>query len=108
MYYVRSGEAMMRRTTLTLFGCVLVSAFVFAQAQQQPPPQGGRGGGAAPGEPRYFPAKGDWERVDPATVGMDKAKLAEAIAYHEANQNNSTKDLAVATLQQFSNEAPYN
>jgi CubicO group peptidase (beta-lactamase class C family) len=101
----------MRRTILTLLGSVLVSAFVFAQAQQQPPPiQGGRGSrGAVPtGDPRYFPAKGDWERVDPATVGMDKAKLAEAIAYHEANQNNGDKDLAVATLQQFSNEAPYN
>ena len=87
---------MRRRLFVTIGGVLCVSAFVLAQGQR-----------AAP-EPRYFPAKGDWERADPAAVGMDKAKLAEAIAYHEANQNNSTKDLAVATLQQFSNEAPYN
>jgi CubicO group peptidase (beta-lactamase class C family) len=81
-----------------LVASVFVSALVLAQGQGQPP--------AA--QARYFPPKGDWQRVDPASVGMDKAKLDEAIAYHQANQNQATKDLAVATVQQFSNEAPYN
>ena len=57
---------------------------------------------------RYFPPRGDWQRREPAAVGMDKAKLAEAIAYHEANQNPNTKDLAADIVNTFRNEAPYN
>jgi CubicO group peptidase (beta-lactamase class C family) len=94
----------MKRISVVLVAVVVASTLVFAQAPQ---PAAGRGQQAAAVE-RYFPPKGDWQRVDPATVGMDKAKLDEAIAYHEANQNNGSKDLAAATPQQFSNEAPYN
>jgi CubicO group peptidase (beta-lactamase class C family) len=83
----------------TLFGAVVLSIVVFAQGGQPQRP---------PAEPRYFPPKGDWQRVDPATVGMDKAKLGEAIAYHEANQNQNTKNLAEDIPNTFRNEAPYN
>ncbi len=63
---------------------------------------------AAQAPARYFPPRGDWQRREPAAVGMDKAKLAEAIAYHEANQNPNTRDLAADIVNTFRNEAPYN
>lgn len=57
---------------------------------------------------RYFPPRGDWRRQEPAAVGMDKAKLAEAVAFHQTNQNTNTKDLAADIVNSFRNEAPYN
>ena len=30
--------------------------------------------------PAYFPPRGDWQRAEPAAVGMDAARLAEAVA----------------------------
>jgi CubicO group peptidase (beta-lactamase class C family) len=63
---------------------------------------------AAQAPARLFPPRGDWPRREPASVGMDRAKLAEAIAYHEANQNPNTKDLAADIVNTFRNEAPYN
>jgi len=63
---------------------------------------------AAQTSARYFPPRSDWQRREPAAVGVDKAKLAEAIAYHEANQNPNTRDLAADIVNTFRNEAPYN
>ena len=57
---------------------------------------------------RYFPPAGAWEKRDPAAVGLDKAKLDEAIAFAIANENRNTKDLAVDIPNSFRNEAPYN
>jgi CubicO group peptidase (beta-lactamase class C family) len=57
---------------------------------------------------RYFPPRADWQRRDPGAVGIDKAKLAEAVAYHEANQNPNTRDLAADIVNTFRSEAPYN
>jgi CubicO group peptidase (beta-lactamase class C family) len=56
----------------------------------------------------YFPPAGAWDRQAPAALGLDKAKLDDAIAFAVAHEATSDKDLAKATVQQFSNEAPYN
>jgi CubicO group peptidase (beta-lactamase class C family) len=56
----------------------------------------------------YFPPRGDWAKRDPASVGLDKAKLDDAIAYAIAHETTASKDLGVATPLQFRNEAPYN
>ena len=56
----------------------------------------------------YFPPKGTWTQRDPATLGMDKAKLDEAIAFAAKNENTRTKDLSVDIPATFRNEAPYN
>jgi CubicO group peptidase (beta-lactamase class C family) len=56
----------------------------------------------------YFPPRGDWARRDPAALGLDKAKLAEAIAYAQANENPNDKDLSKDILRTFRREAPYN
>ena len=47
-------------------------------------------------------------KQDPGAVGVDKAKLDEAIAFAIAHENPETKDLAVAIPHQFRAEAPYN
>ena len=39
---------------------------------------------------------------------LDKAKLDDAIAFALAHENPDTKDLAVAIVDQFQTEAPYN
>ena len=56
----------------------------------------------------YFPPAGAWDRQTPAALGLDKARLDDAIAFAVAHEATSDKDLAKATVQQFSNEAPYN
>ena len=55
-----------------------------------------------------FPARGAWPKAEPSAVGLDKAKLADAIAFAVANQNRNTRDLAVAIPDGFRSEAPYN
>ncbi|MDP9323525.1 MAG: serine hydrolase, partial [Acidobacteriota bacterium] len=61
-----------------------------------------------PSTTTYFPSRGDWQKKDPAAVGLDKARLDDAIAFAVAHENPDTKDLAVAIVKQFRSEAPYN
>ena len=61
-----------------------------------------------PARAAYFPARGAWEKRDPAAVGLDKAKIDEAIAFSIKNENTRTKDLAEDIPATFPNEAPYN
>ena len=56
----------------------------------------------------YFPARGEWQKKDPSAVGLDKAKLHDAIAFAVAHENPNTKDLSVAIVNQFRSEAPFN
>jgi CubicO group peptidase (beta-lactamase class C family) len=64
--------------------------------------------GQRPSTTPYFPAPGEWQTKDPSAVGLDKARLDEAIAFAVAHENPDTKDLAVAIVKQFRSEAPYN
>jgi len=57
---------------------------------------------------RYFPPSGLWEKRDAAVLGLDRARLDEAMAFAVANQNPNTRDLAVDIPSSFSSEAPYN
>jgi len=60
------------------------------------------------GSRTYFPPRGEWRSQEPGAVGVDKAKLDEAIAFAIARENPDTRDLAVAIPNQFRGEAPYN
>src|SRR6187401_2643819 len=91
----------LRRRSLLL--CVVVSAATLVlSARQAPAPA------ASKPAATYFPAKGAWEKRDPAAVGMSKAKLDEALAIAMKNENPADKDLAVDIPNTFRNEAPYN
>ncbi len=44
----------------------------------------------------YFPEAGRWEHRSPAAMGMDAAKLAEAVRFIQAGENPQPRDLSVA------------
>jgi CubicO group peptidase (beta-lactamase class C family) len=56
----------------------------------------------------YFPPRGEWTARDAASLGLDAARLSEAVAHARANENPNDKDLAVDILRTFRREAPYN
>jgi CubicO group peptidase (beta-lactamase class C family) len=58
--------------------------------------------------PAYYPAPGEWRKVEPAAAGFDTAKLNEAVAFAIAHENPDSKDLASVIPNQFRAEAPYN
>jgi CubicO group peptidase (beta-lactamase class C family) len=49
---------------------------------------------AAPAAKPYFPPAGAWEHKSPAALGIDKAKLDEAIAYASAHETERAKDFS--------------
>lgn len=63
---------------------------------------------AKPTPARPFPPKGAWERREPEALGMDRARLDEAVAFAIAHENRNTKDLAADIRNTFRAEAPYN
>ena len=50
-----------------------------------------RSSAAPSADAAYFPHEGAWEKRDPAALGLDKAKLDEAIAFAIANENTSNE-----------------
>lgn len=46
------------------------------------------------GEGPYFPPAGEWQRKRPADVGMDEAKLNEAVAFMKAHESNVARDFS--------------
>ena len=83
-------------------GLALVTA-VSLYAEPQARPQPGRRAAAA-----YFPPRGEWASREPAALGLDPVKLAEAVEYSKANENQGDKDLAKDIPNTFRREAPYN
>jgi CubicO group peptidase (beta-lactamase class C family) len=61
---------------------------------------------AQPKAAPYFPERWTWATRTPDQAGMDKARLDEAIAYAVANENPSSKDVAVDLATSFGRE-PY-
>jgi CubicO group peptidase (beta-lactamase class C family) len=57
---------------------------------------------------RYFPPAGNWEKRDPASLGLDKVKLDAAIEAALKTENPNTRDLSVDIPNTFRAEAPYN
>ncbi|HKB90112.1 MAG TPA: hypothetical protein VKC60_06300, partial [Opitutaceae bacterium] len=54
----------------------------------------------------YFPPRGAWEHRTPEQMGMDAAKIQQAIDYSIANENPSTKDVALDLAQTFGKREP--
>lgn len=52
----------------------------------------------------YYPERDAWERRTPEQVGMDAAKLQEAIAYAQANEMDAPRDLLEAHFRSFARE----
>ena len=79
-----------------------------ASSSERPRPPGQSRAPQAKPDAGYFPAPGGWEKREPATIGLDKAKIDEAIALSIKNENQRTKNLAEDIPATFRNEAPYN
>lgn len=54
----------------------------------------------------YYPEKGDWKEKNASEVGINAAKLQEAVDFALANETKKQKDLRMAILEAFSRE-PY-
>jgi len=53
----------------------------------------------------YVPPPGDaWEHRSPARVGIDSARLQEAVAFHRAHESRAPRDLLQAHFQTFGRE----
>jgi CubicO group peptidase (beta-lactamase class C family) len=53
----------------------------------------------------YLPPPGDaWEHRSPARVGIDSARLQEAVAFHRAHESRAPRDLLQAHFQTFGRE----
>jgi CubicO group peptidase (beta-lactamase class C family) len=63
----------------------------------------------APHESRspYFPDRFEWQKQTPQQVGMDAAKLDEAIAFAVKSENPATRDLAVDLATTFGGREPF-
>jgi CubicO group peptidase (beta-lactamase class C family) len=59
------------------------------------------------GATAYFPKRGEWETRAPEAVGMDKARLDEAVAFALANENPATRDLALDLMLTFGGREPF-
>jgi CubicO group peptidase (beta-lactamase class C family) len=69
---------MKRRTVLSLSLAVLAAPGAFA----------------APAAKPYFPPAGAWAHKSPASLGMDPARLAEAVAYASSHETERAKDFS--------------
>ena len=85
----------MRVLALSLF---VLAAGALPHAQG---PASGDGPAAA-----YVPPPGAWERRAPEAVGLDPRRLAEAVAFAQANETDAPRDLARAHARGFGRE-PY-
>jgi CubicO group peptidase (beta-lactamase class C family) len=83
------------RRTAAAAAALLVATTIVGARQSRP-------------SPPYFPSRVEWRKQDPSAVGLDKAKLDDAVAFAVAHENPDTRDLAVGIPSQFKNEAPYN
>ena len=54
----------------------------------------------------YFPPRGNWDRKAAAELGVDAAKLKDAIDYAVANENPSSKDVAEELRNTFGKREP--
>ena len=72
-----------------------------AAAIQRPAPP------AAQSAPQYFPERFDWQHRKPDEVGMDAARLDEAVKAAVANENPASKDLALTLATTFGRNEPF-
>jgi CubicO group peptidase (beta-lactamase class C family) len=61
----------------------------------------------AAAQTRYYPDRFDWQRRQPAQVGMDAASIDAAIKFAIANENPEPKDLLLAHAQRLGGSEPF-
>jgi CubicO group peptidase (beta-lactamase class C family) len=64
----------------------------------------GLGAGPAHAQQPYFPPTGEWERRTPEQLGLDPERIRDAVAFAQANEANSPRDLELNHYQTFGRE----
>ena len=55
----------------------------------------------------YFPPRHDWVRAEPRALGLDAARLADAVGFAQAHENPAPRDQSLALAQSFGKAEPY-
>jgi beta-lactamase family protein len=71
------------------------------------PPAPSRAASQVPAASTYFPERFTWEHKKPEDVGMDSARLAEAVKVSVERENPATKDLTLALATSFGRNEPF-
>ena len=83
---------------------IVLSAALTAQTPQRSAPQ--RPAAAQAGA-AYFPERFDWQHKKPEDVGMDPARIAEAVKVSIDRENPAPKDLNIALATSFGRGEPF-
>ncbi len=93
---------------LTVITVAAASGGASAQPQRQTAkPAALKAASQQPAASAYFAPPREWQRKNPAEVGMNEAALKDAVAYAVANENPATKDLAVDLATTFGAREPF-
>lgn len=87
-------------STVMRIGYRVVSATTLVMGLTSPASAQKKSASAAP----YVPPAGAWERRSPSALGMDSAKLAEAVAFAISKESKTPRDLELNHLQSFGRE----
>src|SRR5260370_12378386 len=97
---------MCRLATTFVIACLLVSSASVRGAQ--------RAGSSAPGPSEtalsatpYFPERFDWQHKKPEEVGMDAARLDEAVKQAITSENPATKEMMLYLATTFGASEPF-
>jgi CubicO group peptidase (beta-lactamase class C family) len=93
---------MKRMLALIALAMIALAAPLTAQ-RPAPAEPGARTAAASP----YFPERFAWEHRKPEEVGMDSARLAEAVKVSIDRENPATKDLTLALAASFGRNEPF-
>ena len=92
------------RRRVGLVAALAAAAWATAPLAVQGQAQGQAQGRGRPAPVPYVPPRGAWERRAPAAVGMDSAKLADAVAFALAKESKTPRDLELHHYQTFGRE----
>ena len=80
---------------------VSIGGAVTAQRRAAPAPA------RTPQPALYFPARFDWQHKQPEDVGMDAARVAEAVKIAVDNESATPKDQALMLAESFGRNEPF-
>jgi CubicO group peptidase (beta-lactamase class C family) len=99
---------MLRRGRSFVLAAFVVAGLVPALAQtRQVSPAVPRSTATAQAAGPYFPERFDWQHKKPEEVGMDSARIAEAVKVSIDRENPETKDLSLALATSFGRNEPF-
>src|SRR5207244_6245911 len=97
---VRKRGRVMKRITFVVVALIIVAIPLVAQTRTFSPTFP-RAAASSQTAPAYFPERFDWQHKKPEEVGMDAARIAEAVKVSIDRENPASKDLNIALATSF-------